>query len=178
LKLNLAQKFDHGSSQAQQQEQQLGNKATPEERKKERKKRRSRYAEAINLKQGEEEEPDGAQRRRELGLGRLTAYRERVDLVGAALLEGVVVLRSPRHGSFPPGGSSLCSAPLRGQQGERGGPGQGHSGARWAAQEEEEAAARLDLCSLRTCTDSPQRVEIADGLEAAVPDYRRSVHGV
>lgn len=32
--------------------------------------------------------------RRELG-----AYRERVDLVGAALLEGVVVPRPPRHGS-------------------------------------------------------------------------------
>lgn len=54
----------------------------------------------------------------ELGLGGHSAYRERVDLVGAALLEGVVVPRSPGHGSFPPGGCLLRSAPLRGQQGE------------------------------------------------------------
>jgi hypothetical protein len=61
----------------------------------------------------------------ELGLGGHTAYRERVDLVGAALLEGVVVPRSPGHGSFPPGGCLLRSAP---RSAGRGGQDQGHSG--------------------------------------------------
>jgi hypothetical protein len=46
--------------------------------------------------------------RGELGVARARRppYRERVDLVGAALLERVVIPRPPRHGSF------LCFALL------------------------------------------------------------------
>jgi len=44
----------------------------------------------------------GRERRRSpTPAGESWAYRERVDLVGAALLEGVVVPRPPRHASLP-----------------------------------------------------------------------------
>jgi hypothetical protein len=83
----------------------------------------------------------------ELGLGGHTAYRERVDLVGAALLEGVVVPRSPGHGSFPPGGCLLRSEVSRERRTRPGALGGRGSAERQEGEEAEDAAAQLDLCS-------------------------------